>query len=54
VEIRIVSPEDAAEIVRMANRIDATSLQTAQSFRALIERGAPEERNAWSPRPKRR
>jgi GNAT superfamily N-acetyltransferase len=42
VEIRIVSPEDAAEIVRMANRIDTTSLQTARTFRALLERGAPE------------
>src|SRR5690349_13349314 len=41
-EIRIVTPEDAAEIVRMANRIDTTSLQTAQTFRALIERGAPD------------
>ena len=37
-----MSPEDAAEVVRMANRIDTTSLQTAQSFRALLERGAPE------------
>lgn len=35
-----MSPEDAAEIVRMANRIDTTSLQTAQTFRAMIERGA--------------
>src|SRR5690242_6093586 len=26
----------------MANRIDTTSLQTAQTFRAMIERGAPE------------
>jgi GNAT superfamily N-acetyltransferase len=42
VEIRIVSPEDAAEIVRMANRIDTTSLQTAHTFRALLERGAAE------------
>ena len=41
-EIRIASPEDAAEIVRMANRIDTTSLQTAQTFRALLERGAPD------------
>jgi GNAT superfamily N-acetyltransferase len=41
-EIRIVTPEDAAEIVRMANRIDTTSLQTAATFRAMIERGAPE------------
>ena len=40
-EIRIVSPEDAAEIVRMTNRIDTTSLQTAQTFRGLLERGAP-------------
>ena len=37
-----MSPEDAAEIVRMANRIDTTSLQTAQTFRALLERGAPD------------
>lgn len=37
-----MSPEDAVEIVRMANRIDTTSLQTAQTFRALVERGAPE------------
>ena len=36
-----MSPEDAPEIVRMANRIDLTSLQTAQTFRALLERGAP-------------
>ena len=36
-----MSPEDAAEIVRMTNRIDTTSLQTAQTFRGLIERGAP-------------
>src|SRR6476469_6709640 len=41
-EIRIVTPEDAAEIVRMANRIDTTSLQTAGTFRAMIERGAPD------------
>jgi GNAT superfamily N-acetyltransferase len=41
-EIRIVSPEDAAKIVRMANRIDTTSLQTARTLRALLERGAPE------------
>lgn len=42
-EIRIVTPEDATEIVTMANRIDTTSLQTPQTFRALIERGAPEK-----------
>ena len=41
-EIRIVKPEDAGAVVRMANRIDTTSLQTAQTFRALLERGAPE------------
>jgi hypothetical protein len=29
VEIRIVTPEDAAEVVKMANRIDTTSLATA-------------------------
>jgi ribosomal protein S18 acetylase RimI-like enzyme len=42
VEIRIVTPEDAAQVVRMANRIDTTSLQTAETFRGLIARGAPE------------
>jgi GNAT superfamily N-acetyltransferase len=42
VQIRIVTPADAAEVVKMANRIDTTSLATARSFRALIERGAPE------------
>src|SRR5690349_10073395 len=26
----------------MANRIDTTSLQTAETFRAMLERGAPE------------
>ncbi len=33
--------DDAAAVVKMANLIDTTSLATARSFRALIERGTP-------------
>ena len=37
-----MTPKDASQVVRVANRIDTTSLQTARTFRALLEGGPAE------------
>jgi len=41
-QIRFVRPADAAEIVAVTSPIDTLSLATAESFRSLLERSAPE------------
>jgi GNAT superfamily N-acetyltransferase len=40
--IRTVVPDDAAAVVAVSAPIEPTTFATARSFRALIERGAPE------------
>lgn len=42
VTVRPVRLDDAAAVVELTGVIDTTSFATAESFRALLERGAPE------------